>query len=134
MEIMLYGSSALSIMKPFNTEQKTKIVEFYLKHGSAVLTQRQYRRHFKVREAPTIKTIQRLTEKFLAEGFIRNQNAGNSGRKKKHLAARRPYGRSQSRLVRRRKCRCGASRLGSVSASPPLTGFSRRISPYLPLS
>ena len=76
MEIMLFGTSALSVMKPFNTEQKTRIVKFYIKHGSAVLTQRQYRRHFKVREAPTIRTIQRLTDKFLAEGSISNQNAG----------------------------------------------------------
>ena len=79
---MLYGTSALSVMKPFSTEQKTQIVKFYLKHGSAVLTQRQYRSHFKVRKAPTIKTIQRLTEKFLAEGSTDNKNSGKSGRKK----------------------------------------------------
>ena len=79
---MLCGTSALSVMKPFSTEQKTQIVKFYLKHGSAVLTQRQYRSHFKVREAPTIKTIRRLTEKFLAEGSVDNQNPGRSGRKK----------------------------------------------------
>ena len=50
-EIMLYGTSALSVMKPFSTEQKTQIVKFYLKHGSAVLTQRQYRSHFNPRPA-----------------------------------------------------------------------------------
>ena len=51
---MLYDTSALSVMKQFNTEQKTQIVKFYLKHGSAVLTQKQYRSHFMIEQKSEI--------------------------------------------------------------------------------
>lgn len=82
MEIMLLGTSALLVMKQLSKEHRTLIVQFYLKSGSVILTQRRFRNHFKTREAPTPKTIQRLTEKFLAVGSIHNQNTGKSGRKR----------------------------------------------------
>ena len=111
MEIMLYCTSTLSVMKPFNTEPKTHIVKFYLKIGSAALTQRQYRCHFKIREAPTIKTIQRLTEKFLAEGSISNQNSGKSGNKNILQSGVHTNGRGA--------CRPNSE---SVSEAPRVTG------------
>ena len=78
----MLGTSAFTIMKQLSNEQRTLIVKYYLKSGSGILTQRQFSKRFKVRKAPTVKTIQRLTEKFHAEGSVRNQNAGRSGRKK----------------------------------------------------
>ena len=78
--IFMFSTNALFPMKQLSIEQRTVTVKHYLKSGS--VTQRQFRSHFKVREAPTVKTIQRLTEKFLSEGSIRNLNTGRSGRKK----------------------------------------------------
>ena len=106
-----------SVMKPFSTEQKTQIVKFYLKHGSAVLTQRRYRSHFKVRKAPTIKTIQRLTEKFLAEGSTDNKNSGKSGRKKNiPQSGGHPKGRG-----------AGRPDPESVGEAPCVTGWAQQV-------
>ena len=69
-------------MSQLSTVQRTAIVNFYLRTGSIISTQRLFHKHFKGQGTPTNKTIQRLTEKFLAQGSVNNQNTGKSGRKK----------------------------------------------------
>ena len=68
-------------MDRLSQDERIKVVRFYLETKSIVLTQRKFKRHFSVRTAPTRKTIQRITEKFLAHGTVQNQNKGNCGPK-----------------------------------------------------
>ena len=42
---------------PFTIEQRSKIVKFYLETKSLVQTQREYRKHFGVKEAPSVTSI-----------------------------------------------------------------------------
>lgn len=67
-------------MKHLSKEEKTKLVQFYWSSRSIILTQRQFRAHFKTRFTPCPKTILRLQEKFLRDGSILNCYKGKSGR------------------------------------------------------
>ena len=66
---------------PFTIEQRSKIVKFYLETKSLVQTQREYRKHFGVKEAPSVTSIKKIIQKFEVHGTCHNRNKGNSGRR-----------------------------------------------------
>ena len=66
---------------PFTIEQRSKIVKFYLETKSLVQTQREYRKHFGVKEAPSVTSIKKIVQKFEVHGTCHNRNKGNSGRR-----------------------------------------------------
>ena len=55
-------------------------MEAYLATKSLIQTQRQFRRDFPGRNAPTRVTILRLLDKFRETGSVQNKNKGHSGR------------------------------------------------------
>ena len=58
-------------MKKFSTKQRTKIIELYFEnHRSIILTQKAYRRHYNVRQAPNQSTINRLVKRFRQQGSV----------------------------------------------------------------
>ena len=67
---------------PLTTEQKGKLVEFYLETKSIIKTRRAYCLHFQVKDAPDRKTVWRIVKKFRTERTVHNVNKGRSGRKK----------------------------------------------------
>lgn len=69
-------------MSQLSKDERTKVVQFYLETRSIVLVQIKFKKHFKVKRAPSGKTIKRLADIFLAEGSVSNRNTGRSGRKK----------------------------------------------------
>lgn len=69
-------------MDHLSTDQRTKVVQFYLETKSIILTQRKFKRHFSTRGVPTRKTILRTTEKFIAFGTVKNQNKNKTGPKR----------------------------------------------------
>ena len=66
---------------PFTIEQRSKIVKFYLETKSLVQIQREYRKHFGVKEAPSVTSIKKIVQKFEVHGTCHNRNKGNSGRR-----------------------------------------------------
>ena len=66
---------------PLTTEQRRKLVEFYLETKSihVVKTRRAYCRHFNVRGAPDRKTVWRTVRKFRTERTVHNVNKDRSG-------------------------------------------------------
>ena len=69
-------------MKPYSTDEKTKVIRLYIETKSIVGTQRKYRRFLKTRKAPSRNVILSLVEKFLAHGSVENLRKGRCGRKK----------------------------------------------------
>ena len=69
-------------MKPYRTDEKTKVVHLYLETKSVVATQRKFRQFFKTRKAPSRSVSLSLVEKFLAHGSVENLRKGRCGRKK----------------------------------------------------
>ena len=60
-------------MEKFSTKQRIKIIELYLENQrSIILTQRAYRWHYNVRQAPNQSTIDRLVERFGQQGSVSN--------------------------------------------------------------
>ena len=58
-------------MEKFSTKQLTKIIELYFEnHCSIILTQKAYRRHYNVRQAPNQSTIDRLVKRFRQQGSV----------------------------------------------------------------
>ena len=58
-------------MEKFSTEQGTRIIELYFENRrSIILTQRAYRRHYNVRQAPNQITIDRLVKRFRQQGSV----------------------------------------------------------------
>ena len=58
-------------MEKFSTKQLTKIIELYFEnHCSIILTQKAYRRHYNVRQAPNQSTIDRLVKRFQQQGSV----------------------------------------------------------------
>lgn len=72
-------------MSSLSTEQKAKLVEFHILTNSVIVTQRKFRNFFNLREAPTRKTIVRLTNKFKKEGTVLDLKVGKCGRKRSAL-------------------------------------------------
>lgn len=66
-------------MARWSSEQKTKVTEFYLKSGSPILAQRQFRAFFKTREAPDRRTILRIAETFKAQGSVAEKRRTGRG-------------------------------------------------------
>ena len=58
-------------MEKFSTKQQTKIIELYFEnHRSIILTQKAYRRHDNVRQAPNQSTIDHLVKRFRQHGSV----------------------------------------------------------------
>ena len=68
-------------MLQFTTKEKTELVKFYLKTGSVVKTQRNFKHLFKVRKPPSRNTILNIVNKFYDRGSVENLNKIKSGRK-----------------------------------------------------
>ena len=66
-------------MGVYSTQEKVKIVEFYLATRSITLTQRKFRTHFKVKIAPTRNSILNIIEKFSNDGSVENRYHGATG-------------------------------------------------------
>ena len=64
----------------YSVQEMIKIVEAYLATKSLIQTQRQFRRDFPGRNAPTRVTILRLLDKFRETGSVQDKNKGHSGR------------------------------------------------------
>ena len=60
-------------MEKFSTVQRTQIVKFYSQNqGSIIQTQRAYRRHFNVRDAPSKNAIKGMVKRFEDQGAVSN--------------------------------------------------------------
>lgn len=79
-QFFLLSSKPKPAGMPYTSQERIKIVEFYLLTNSFVSTQRRFRLHFNVRNGPTNKTIKNLVENFRRKGSILNLNRGASGR------------------------------------------------------
>jgi hypothetical protein len=55
---------------PLTTEQKTRIVEWFLQINSIVTVQRRFKKQYKCREAPASNTVKTLLEQFRAIGNV----------------------------------------------------------------
>ena len=62
-----------------SVQEGIKIVEAYFATKSLIQTQRQFRRDFPARNAPTRVTILHLLNKFRETGSIQDKNKGHSG-------------------------------------------------------
>lgn len=69
-------------MKSWSEDKKAKLVQFYFDTKSVVLTQRKFRKHFKLHKAPSRSVILHIVNKFLAQGNVSNNFKGHSGRKR----------------------------------------------------
>ena len=60
-------------MEKFSIVQRTQIVKFYYQNqGSIIQTQRAYRRHFNVRDAPSKNAIKGMVKRFKDQGAVSN--------------------------------------------------------------
>lgn len=58
-------------MATYDVQQRVKIVEFYYSSGKSIIsTQRNYRRHFNVRTAPSDNMIRNLVSRFEEQGSV----------------------------------------------------------------
>ena len=90
----------------FTIEQRSKIVKFYLETKSLVQTQREYRKHFGVKEAPSVTSIKKIVQKFEVHGTCHNRNKGNSGRR---VSARTECGDGKANGDKNRKLAKGVT-------------------------
>ena len=60
------------------TEQRGKLVEFYLAVKSVIETKRAYCNHFNARDAPDRSTVWKIVKKFRTKRTVRNVNKGRS--------------------------------------------------------
>ena len=68
-------------MKKFSIVQRTQIVKVYYQYqGSIIQTQRAYRRHFNVRDAPSKNAIKGMAKRFEDQGAV--SDLPRSGRPK----------------------------------------------------
>ena len=68
-------------MEKFSIVQRTQIVKFYHQNqGSIIQTQRAYRRHFSVRDAPSKNAIKGMVKRFEDQGAV--SDLPRSGRPK----------------------------------------------------
>ena len=64
----------------FTIEQRAKIVKSYLKTKLLLQTQREYRKHFGVKQAPSSTAIKKIAQKFEVHGTCHNRNQEISGK------------------------------------------------------
>ena len=101
---------------PFTIEQRSKIVKFYLETKSLVQTQREYCKHFGVKEAPSVTSIKKIVQKFEVHGTCHNRNKGNSGRRVSACTelnidtVRESTVRSPKKSIRRRSSELGLTK------------------------
>ena len=101
---------------PFTIEQRSKVVKFYLETKSLVQTQREYRKHFGVKQAPSPAAIKKIVQKFEVHGTCHNRNKGNSGRRVsarievKVETVRQSTVRSPRKSLRRRSSEVGLTK------------------------
>lgn len=69
-------------MLPYATDEKAKLVKWYLETKSVISTQRKWKKLFARRKAPSRKAILHTVEKFLAHGSVENQKRGKCGAKR----------------------------------------------------
>ena len=114
-------------MKPWSEDAKTKLVQFYFETKSIILTQRKFRKHFKVQKAPSRNVVLNIVNKFLTRGNVCNNNKGRSGRKRSQrtpanvdrvrAALQRSPNKSMRRLGQEVGCsRATAQRIARVDA------------------
>ena len=60
------------------TEQKTRIVEWFLQTNSIVTVQRRFKNQYKCKKAPTRNTVKTLVEQFRANGNMAGKKRGGS--------------------------------------------------------
>jgi len=60
------------------TEQKTRIVEWFLQTNSIVPVQRRFKNQYKCKEAPARNTVKTLVEQFRATGNMTGKKRGGS--------------------------------------------------------
>ena len=114
-------------MKPWSEDANTKLVQYYFETKSIILTQRKFRKHFKVQKAPSRNVILNIVNKFLTRGNVCNNNKGRSGRKRSQrtpanvdrvrAALQRSPNKSMRRLGQEVGCsRATAQRIARVDA------------------
>jgi len=63
---------------PLTTEQKTRIVQWFLQRNSIVTVQRRFKNQYKCKEAPARNTVKTLVEQFRATGNVTGKKRGGS--------------------------------------------------------
>ena len=63
---------------PLTTEQKTRIVEWFLQTNSIVTVQRRLKNQYKCKEAPARNTVKKLVERFHTIGNVTGKKRGGS--------------------------------------------------------
>ena len=63
---------------PLTTEQKTRIVEWFLQTNSIVTVHRRFKNQYKCKEAPARNTVKTLVEQFRATGNVTGKKRGGS--------------------------------------------------------
>jgi len=63
---------------PLTTQQKTRIVEWFLKTNSIVRVQRRFKNQYKCKEAPASNTVKTMVEQFRATGNVASKKRGGS--------------------------------------------------------
>lgn len=102
-------------MEKFTTAQRTKIIEIYFGNNQSIIqTQRGYRRHFRVREAPSESMIRRLVQRFRQQGAVSDLpriGRPRSGRTEANIErVRESVGEEPTTSTRRRSGQLGIAR------------------------
>jgi len=63
---------------PLTTEQKTRIVEWFLQRNSIVTVHRRFKSQYKCKEAPARNTVKTLVEQFCATRNVTDKKTGGS--------------------------------------------------------
>ena len=68
-------------MEPYNLNERIKVIEFYFENNRSIIhTQRAYRRHFNLRNAPSEAMIRRLVARFQQHGTVMDLPRGGRPR------------------------------------------------------
>jgi len=70
--------TSFKIVAQLTTEQKTRIVEWFLQTNSIVTVQRRFKNQYKCKEAPARNTLKTLVEQFRATGNVAGKKSGGS--------------------------------------------------------
>ena len=75
------------VMKPYATNQKAKVLQFFFATKSVVSTQRKFKRFFKTRNAPSRNVILNIVHKGLEKGSVENLNTRCGAKRTKRTPA-----------------------------------------------
>jgi hypothetical protein len=70
--------TSFKIAPPLTTEQKTRIVEWFLQTNSIVTVQHRFKNQYKCQEAPARNTVKTLVVQFRAPGNVTGKKRGGS--------------------------------------------------------